>query len=61
MKIDKQLIGSKRLVLWMDNSRWIFPLSLNISCVGNNNRIYTISLDLLCFRLILCIDEDSYS
>ena len=41
-------------------SNWVFPLTLHITCVGNNNRIYTISLDFLCFRIICCVDEDSY-
>ena len=50
----------KRVKFFTDISQWIFPLSLHITCVGNNNRLYTISLDFLCFRLILCIDEDSY-
>lgn len=49
-----------RIKFYTDISSWIFPLALHITCVGNNNRIYTISLDFLCFRLICCIDEDSF-
>ena len=49
---------TKRLLFCIDTSVWVFPLIFHLICVGNNNRPYTFSLDLLCFRLIFCIDLD---
>lgn len=49
-----------RIKFLADISDWIFPIAIHLTCVGNNNRPYTLSLDCLCFRLIICIDEDSY-
>ena len=39
---------------------WTFPIAFRLTLVGNNKRPYTFSIDFLCFRLIICIDEDSY-
>ena len=50
----------KRIKFHTDISEWIFPIAIHLICVGNNNRPYTLSIDCLCFRLILCIDEDSF-
>lgn len=50
----------KRLKFVVDTSEWIFPFCFKLICVGNNKRPYTFSLDFLCLRLIICIDEDSY-
>ena len=50
----------KRIKFVADVGTWIFPISLHLTCVGNRNRPYTFSIDFLCFRLIVCIDEDSY-
>lgn len=50
----------KRIKIYIDTHQWIFPVALRLSLVGNNHRLYTISIDFLCFRLIFCIDEDSY-
>lgn len=50
----------KRIKFAFTKDHWIFPIALHLTCVGNNNRPYTFSIDLLCFRLIFCIDEDSY-
>ena len=47
----------KRLKLCIDRDSWIFPLAFRLTCCGNNHRPYTFSIDLLCFRLIFCIDE----
>lgn len=49
----------KRVKFILDKSDWIFPIALRLICVGNDNRPWTISLCCLCFRLIVCIDEDS--
>lgn len=49
-----------RIKFLIDISNWIFPIAIHLTCVGNNNRPYTLSVDALCFRLIICIDEDSY-
>ena len=50
----------KRIKFYADTSNWVFPISLHLTCVGNDHRPYTFSIDFLCFRLIFCIDEDSY-
>lgn len=50
----------KRIKFNLDKSMWVFPLCVRLTCVGNNNRPYTLSIDFLCLRLIFCIDEDSY-
>ncbi len=50
----------KRLKFNINISEWVLPVSFHLSCVGNNKRPYTLSLDFLCFRLILCIDEESF-
>lgn len=54
------LTKDKRLQFGIDTANWDFPLTLNVKCVGNNNRIWTISLYFLCFALVYCVDEDSY-
>ena len=59
-RYERAIILFERIWLLIDLSNWVFPLALHITCVGNNNRIYTISLDFLCFRIICCVDEDSY-
>lgn len=50
----------KRIKFVIDRKIWVFPLAVRVTCVGNDNRAYTVSLDCLCFRLIACIDEDSF-
>ena len=50
----------KRIKFYCDTSSWVFPLCLHLTCVGNRHRPYTFSIDFLCFRLIVCIDEDSF-
>ncbi len=49
-----------RIKFVFDKSIWVFPICLRLTCVGCDNRLYTVSIDVLCFRFILCIDEDSY-
>ena len=51
---------TRRIKLHIDIQDWVFPLALHYSCVGNRNRPYTFSIDILCMRLIFCIDESSY-
>ena len=51
---------TKRIKLHIDIQNWVFPLALHYSCVGNRNRPYTFSIDILCLRLIFCIEESSY-
>lgn len=58
--MSKEFKIFKRLRFWIDTSDWVFPVIFHLTCVGNDNRPYTFSLDLLCFRLIFCIDEESY-
>ncbi len=43
----------------IDTYKWIFPLSIIVNLVGNNHRIYNIIIGFLCFRLVLCVDEDA--
>ena len=50
----------KRLKIYKDTWNWVFPLALHLMLVGNRHRIYTISIDILCFRIILCVDKDSF-
>ena len=52
--------NQKRIKFCIDTYSWILLPTIRLSLVGNNHRIYTISLDFLCFRLIFCVDEDSY-
>ena len=49
-----------RIKFVFDNSMWVFPICVRLTCVGCDNRPYTVSIDVLCFRFIFCIDEDSY-
>lgn len=43
----------------IDTYQWIFPISVIVNLVGNNHRVYSIIIGFLCFKLILCIDEDA--
>lgn len=43
----------------IDLDKWVLPLSVNITLVGNNHRIYNIIISFLCFHLIVCVDEDA--
>ena len=49
-----------RIKFYTDLTEWVIPASIHLSLVGNNHRLYTVSIDILCFRLIFCIDDDSY-
>ena len=61
MKLAFRTISiTKRIKLHIDISDWVFPLALHYSCVGNRHRPYIFSIDVLCMRLIFCIDESSY-
>lgn len=56
----KEFVIFKRLRFWINTGEWVFPVMFHLTCVGSNYRPYTFSLVFLCFRLIFCIDEDSY-
>lgn len=43
----------------IDIDKWIFPVSVIVNLVGNDHRIYNIIIGFLCFKLVLCIDEDA--
>ena len=50
-----------RLCIFIDISDWVFPIALNLTCCGNNNRPYNFMIKFLCFSIIYGIDESSYS
>lgn len=43
----------------IDVYQWVFPISIELNLVGNNYRPYNLIIKLLCFNLIICIDEDT--
>ena len=43
----------------LDLTHWYFPICFHYMTVGNDNRPWTLQIGLLCFNLIICIDEDS--
>jgi hypothetical protein len=49
----------RRLKFIFDPYNWYIPCSIHLKCVGNNHRPYCLVFGLLCFALIICIDEDS--
>lgn len=50
----------KRIKFIFDKSNFVFPLAFHWVGVGNNNRTWTVGLDILWFSLVFCVDEDSY-
>ena len=59
-KYERAIILFKRLWLLIDLSNWYIPFCFRITCCGNNNRIYNVQLNLLCFNILFGVDEDSY-
>jgi hypothetical protein len=42
-----------------DITDWYFPVCLRYITVGNDRRPWNLQLNFLCFKFIICIDEDS--
>lgn len=59
-RYERAIILFKRLCLLIDLSNWYIPFCFRITCCGNNNRVYNVQLNLLCFSILFCVDEDSF-
>lgn len=42
-----------------DIGQWVFPFCFRLDLVGNRYRPWTFMFEILCFKFIICIDEDS--
>jgi len=50
---------SKRFLFEIDRHEWVFPICFRVMLIGNDNRVNVAEVQLLCFALILLVDEDA--